>query len=208
MVDGDPGSEREAAVDVGDGLQLHVSIEGRGPPLVLLHGFTGSVHSWDLVRPLLAGHHTTLAIDLPGHGRSGAPSTPASHALPRVADAIARVLDALRIEEAALHGYSLGGRAALHAALQHPSRITRLILESSSPGIADPAEREGRRSSDAALADRIERGGIGAFVEEWEALPLWASQRRLPREVRDGLRARRLANRPAGLAASLRGAGP
>jgi 2-succinyl-6-hydroxy-2,4-cyclohexadiene-1-carboxylate synthase len=194
-------------VDVGDGLRLNVVQSGAGAPLVLLHGFTGCAESWASLRPALDARFTTLALDLPGHGRSSAPPNPERYALPRFADDLARLLDSLGIERTALLGYSMGGRAALHFALRHPSRVAALVLESASPGIADPAECAARARADADLADAIEREGITAFVDRWEQLPLWASQAALPAEVRSRLRAQRLTNDPRGLANSLRGAG-
>src|SRR5687768_14977927 len=193
-------------ISLGDGLHLHVTHAGSGPPVVLLHGFTGSSASWATFAKAL-DRFSTIAIDLPGHGRSSAPSDPARYALPRFADDLAAVLDALHVDRAAVLGYSLGARAALHFALAHPVRVSALILESASPGIDDPAERAERAALDAALADAIERDGIRAFVDRWEQLPLWASQARLSTEARGRLRAQRLANEPHGLANSLRGAG-
>lgn len=204
MTTGPEPEQRE--IDVGDGLRLHVSRCGQGLPLVLLHGFTGSSRSWDTLRAKLEGIET-ITIDLPGHGRSSAPSDPARYALDRSADDLARVLDALALERAAVLGYSLGGRAALRFALRHPPRACALLLESTSPGVSDPAARSARVASDEALAHRIECGGVEAFIGEWERLPLWKSQRSLPAAIRAELRGQRLANAPAGLANSLRGAG-
>jgi 2-succinyl-6-hydroxy-2,4-cyclohexadiene-1-carboxylate synthase len=197
----------ERTIDVGDGLRLHVARSGSGPPLVLLHGFTGSAETWAPLRAALGAAHTAIAVDLPGHGRSTAPGDPSRYELRRFADDLARVLDALAIERVALLGYSMGGRAALRFALRHPERVAALILESASPGIADPAQRADRLTVDRELADTIERDGIDAFVTRWERLPLWESQRALPDAVRASVRAQRVANRPDGLANSLRGAG-
>ena len=194
------------SIALGDGLQLHVTRAGSGPPVVLLHGFTGSSASWVTLGESL-DRFSTIAIDLPGHGRSSAPSDPARYALPRFAGDLAAVLDALHVDRASVLGYSLGARAALHFALAHPARVSALILESASPGIDDPVERTARVALDAALADAIERDGIAAFVDRWERLPLWESQARLADEPRGRLRAQRLANDPHGLANSLRGAG-
>ena len=198
---------REMDIDVGDGLQLHVVRSGSGPALLMLHGFTGSAATWAPLSEALGDRFATIAVDLPGHGASSAPADSARYALGRLAADLARVLDRLGVARAAVLGYSMGGRAALRFALDHPDRVTALVLESSSPGIADPAERGVRRGSDTALAEAIERDGVAAFVERWEALPLWATQRALPAAVRDKLRAQRLANTPRGLANSLRGAG-
>ena len=199
------GAERD--IDVGDGLRLHVRCSGTGPPVVLLHGFTGSGGTWDPLRDALGERHTTIAIDLPGHGRSGAPDDPARHALDRFADDLATVLDELGTSRVALLGYSLGGRAALRFAIRHPDRLAALIVESASPGIAGATERASRLAADRALADTIERDGVAAFVAWWERLPLWESQASLPEDVRARLHSQRLDNRPRGLANSLRGAG-
>ena len=193
-------------VALSDGVRLHVTTSGSGAPLVLLHGFTGSTRSWDPLTPFLDGF-TTIAIDLLGHGGSESPADPARYALPRFANDLVKVLDALRVRRAALLGYSLGGRAALHAALAHPDRVSALVLESASPGIDDAGERAARVQSDAALAATIERGGMRAFVDQWERLPMWSSQASLPDAVRARLRSQRLANQPRGLSNSLRGAG-
>ena len=192
---------------MGDGLRLHVARSGDGPPLVLLHGFTGSTESWEPLRAALGDRVATLAVDLPGHGHSGAPEDPARYALCRFADDLARALDALDVRRAAVLGYSMGGRAALRFALQHPQRVAALVLESASPGLADVRERTERHAADLALADTIERDGVGAFVDEWERLPLWASQAALPERARARLRAQRLRNHAHGLANSLRGGG-
>jgi 2-succinyl-6-hydroxy-2,4-cyclohexadiene-1-carboxylate synthase len=101
----------------------------------------------------------------------------------------------------------MGGRLALYLAVTYPHLINKLILESASPGLAEPAARAARVHSDEALADQIERDGIGAFVEYWARIPLFASQQRLPVALRQRLRDQRLQNRPHGLANSLRGMG-
>src|SRR5262249_56438286 len=110
---------------------LHAELYGAGPALVLLHGFTGSVATWEPARAFLAARHRVVAIDLPGHGRSPAPLE--SGGLPRVAEQLVETLDGLGIEHASWLGYSLGGRAALHLPVAHPQRLDRLPLASPPP---------------------------------------------------------------------------
>ncbi len=104
-------------------------------------------------------------------------------------------------------GYSLGARIALRLAVAHPTVVRRLVLESPSAGLATSSEREARRAADDARAERLERDGIDAFVDEWQREPVFASHAALPPARAARLRAERLRNRPAGLATSLRGAG-
>jgi 2-succinyl-6-hydroxy-2,4-cyclohexadiene-1-carboxylate synthase len=174
-------------------------------PVLLLHGFTGSAREWHPLLQLWPDAFRRVAPDLLGHGDSDAPADAARYAMPEALADLAALLDALQLERACVVGYSMGGRVALHFAAACPERVAAVVLESASPGLADPAQRAERLASDLALADRIEREGVEAFVSHWEALPLWASQARLPAEVRDALRERRLRNRARGLAGSLRG---
>lgn len=190
-----------------NGIRLNVEQAGSGPPLVLLHGFTGSAASWSGYIPAFAERFTTFAVDLIGHGRSDSPRDAARYRMERcVADLIA-LFDHLGIDQATVLGYSMGGRVALHLALAAPERVGRLILESASPGIADPTERGARIRADDALADAIEREGMAAFVDCWERLPLFASQEVLSADVRQRQRDQRMGNNPIGLANSLRGMG-
>lgn len=190
-----------------NGARYHVSVEGRGAPLLLLHGFTGSGASWRGHFPALTPQRQVIAPDLLGHGRTEAPADPARYAMgPCVADVIA-LLDQLGLGAVDVLGYSMGGRVALSVAAAHPARIRRLVLESASPGLATAEERAARRAADEALAARLEQEGLEAFVDAWERLPLFASQAQLPAPVRAAVRAQRLAHTPAGLANSLRGLG-
>jgi 2-succinyl-6-hydroxy-2,4-cyclohexadiene-1-carboxylate synthase len=179
-----------------------------GEPLLLLHGFTGSSDAWSHVAAHLSSRRRILAIDLPGHEAlrpEGDP--PARITVEACAEHVLRFLDELRIHRVVLLGYSMGGRVALRFALDHPDRVRALVLESVSPGIADPEERAARRVSDEALAEGIERDGLAAFVDAWMEKPIVASTSRLPPAVLARERAMRMRHRPEGLAASLRGMG-
>jgi 2-succinyl-6-hydroxy-2,4-cyclohexadiene-1-carboxylate synthase len=205
-----------------NGIHLGVNVYGTGnrkgcpdcqqspisATLVLLHGFTGSTASWQNLLPYLdlAGWRI-IALDMLGHGRSDAPADPQRYSIEHCQQDIIAALRELGIKpgEAILLGYSMGGRIALYSAFSGFFRA--IILESASPGLASSTERAQRRDSDNALAERIERDGLPAFVAYWEQLPLFASQSALPREARANLHEQRLRNRPIGLANSLRGLG-
>jgi len=189
-----------------NGVNLNVEVRGEGPALLLLHGFTGSASTWAPFADTWPGF-TTIAVDLLGHGASDSPQNPDRYRMERCLEDLQALLHRLEVRRTAVMGYSMGGRVALRFALQAPERVWALVLESASPGIEDPAEREQRVRSDTALADAIERDGVVAFVDHWEALPLFASQSRLPEDVWRELRRQRLANDPRGLANSLRGMG-
>lgn len=180
---------------------------GAERPLLLLHGFTGSSRNWEPLLPYLAPHREIIAVDLLGHGRSPAPPRANRYSMELIAADIVDLLDQLAIEQTDILGYSMGGRLALYLTTQVPQRVSALILESASPGLKNKDEQLARRQQDNALAARIEKEGLNAFVAYWESLPLWASQASLPAETREALRQQRLQNDPVGLAHSLRGLG-
>ncbi len=195
-----------------NGVLYHVEVTGQGNPLLLLHGFTGSGQNWADHVPTLAQHYRVVTLDILGHGLTDSPADPARYSMEKVAADVTAVLHQSSIVNfqssiVNLLGYSMGGRLALYLAVHYPHLIRALILESASPGLETEPERAARRARDHALADRIESESVAAFVDYWEALPLWASQQQLAPEKRAALRAQRLNNNPTGLANSLRGMG-
>ena len=134
-----------------------------------------------------------VLVDAPGHGGSSGVTADLSIS----ADLLGEVGG-----PATYVGYSMGGRMALHLALQQPEQVTRLVLIGATAGITDDAERAARRSADELLADHLEAVGVEQFVEEWLAQPLFAGLSRDAAAVPE-----RLTNTPTGLAASLRLAG-
>ena len=188
-------------------VHLHVTVAGRGEPLVLLHGFTGSGAQWAPQVAVFAEHFRTVVVDLLGHGQSDAPADPHRYRLERCVADLAVLLGTLDVQRACWLGYSMGARVALACALAFPERVAALVLEGVSPGIEDPEERRQRVLHDEALADQIERDGVEAFVDAWMRQPLFASQARLGPEALAAARAARCANSPVGLANSLRGMG-
>ncbi|MFD1361426.1 2-succinyl-6-hydroxy-2,4-cyclohexadiene-1-carboxylate synthase [Lentibacillus salinarum] len=184
-----------------NGTAYWYELQGDGEPVVLLHGFTGTAGTWTNLIQDMADTFQVLTLDLPGHGRTG--QDPAKTMETFCRD-LAGLLDELEWQQVYLIGYSMGGRAALSFALVYPERVASLILESASPGLDGKTERETRRQRDENLAQWIELDGIEAFVAYWENIPLFQSQKQLPKAVRDQLRAERLSHSEKGLAQSLR----
>lgn len=190
-----------------NGVKWNVTVTGSGSPLLLLHGFTGAGSNWEPFVPSWSDAFRLLMIDIIGHGLSDSPEDPARYAMERAAADLAGILDHFGIAKTDVLGYSMGGRLALMFTVRYPERVGRLILESSSPGLADPGDRQARVQRDEQLAEQIEREGIKKFVHYWENIPLFASQRSLPPSVRERVRLQRLRNNAVGLANSLRGMG-
>ena len=167
--------------------------------LVLLHGFASTRRLWDaVIARLPPERYSPLALDLPGHGSEAEASAPIAF------DSCVSHVLARSPESFALAGYSMGGRVALHVALAAPQRVGRLVLVSTTAGIADADERAVRRVRDRRLAEQVEQGTIEDFVERWRSQPMFADD---PPEVDALARAEMAPNRPEGVAAALRGIG-
>jgi len=193
--------------DAGADIALHVAVQGVGPPLIMLHGFTGSAETLEAMASSLQRDFTVYRVDLVGHGRSAAPADAACYTMDSCLAQLCALLDSLDIARAHWLGYSMGARVVLSLCAAHPERVCSALLIGASPGIAEPELRAERVAADAALARRLRDRGIGDFVDYWMALPLFASQRRLGAAYWQRQRGLRLANRAEALAASLTGMG-
>ena len=160
----------------------HVEIKGKGKPLLLLHGFTGDHSTWDDVVNKLSQQYMCIIPDILGHGKSDSPKEFERYAMEKIVTDLQHILNYLDVSKVHLLGYSMGGRLALSFAVLCGNKVETLILESASPGIE-------------------------AFVEYWGNIPLFATQKNLPDDVKSKITEQRLRNQPVGLANSLLGMG-
>ena len=117
-----------SAVALVNGIELAYQVFGTGSPLVLLHGGFGSVEMFGPNVELLAAGRRVIGVDLQSHGRSPAADRPMQ--FETMADDIAALIKELKLERAAIMGFSLGGAVALRTAIQHPELVERLVLVS------------------------------------------------------------------------------
>lgn len=136
-----------------DGLDTYFSVEGRGEPVLLLHGWGASSQSLGGLTAALAEGFRVLAVDLPGFGWSQAP--PVAWGIADYAGHVLRLLQEAGVGRAALVGHSFGGRIAIALAARQPARVSRLVLVASA-GIR-PRRRAGyyARVAAAKLARRF-----------------------------------------------------
>jgi pimeloyl-ACP methyl ester carboxylesterase len=113
-----------------DGLQVHLRDEGPRDdptPIVLLHGTSASLHTWDGWVAALLPRHRVVRLDLPGFGLTG-PAPDDGYSMGRYVEFIASALDTLGIEQCVIAGNSFGGWISWETALAHPDRIKGLVL--------------------------------------------------------------------------------
>lgn len=184
-----------------------VQILGDGPSLLLLHGFTGSKSTWQPFVQKWSQRYRIIAVDIVGHGETVAPDDSSFYTMKHEAASLVAMIHLLDVEKPHLLGYSMGGRLALYLKTRYPHQFGNLVMESGSPGLEDPLAREHRRQNDCLLAKEILKKGINRFVEYWENIPLFSTQKQLPTSVRMAIRKERLSQNPRGLAGSLIGMG-
>jgi pimeloyl-ACP methyl ester carboxylesterase len=109
------------------GVGTHILSGGAGEPVVFLHGLGASSYSWRHLLPAFAGTHSVFAPDFPGYGRSDKPWE-FDFTFHGYARWLACFLDELGLQRAALVGSSMGGAISLCLALDHPERVSRLVL--------------------------------------------------------------------------------
>ena len=181
-------------------------------PILLLHGFTGSSRSWDEVVSRLPADQPIFRPHLLGHGEAG-DAARCFLALPGGFEGeVGRIAGWLRsrtAEPVHLVGYSLGARVALGLALRYPGQVGRLTLIGVHPGLPEagqggpPGAREERRALEERWIRVLREEGTDAFVQMFERLPLFASQRHLPPALLSRQRALRRGQDALGLALSL-----
>lgn len=123
---------------------IHYTITGKGPSLVLLHGFLLSATIWDELAPKLSKKNNVIIIDLPGHGESGCVSK--IHTMELMAEVVNFILEENNIDQASFIGHSMGGYISLAFAEKYRSKVNTLILLNSSTEEDDP-ERKIKRDS-------------------------------------------------------------
>jgi pimeloyl-ACP methyl ester carboxylesterase len=147
-----------------DGGRLFFEVAGGGTPVVLIHSGITDSRSWDPQLAAFAARHRVLRYDLRGMGRSDLGHGPYSNV-----DDLVKLMDTVGLERAALVGVSMGGALALDVALEHPVRVSALVLVG--------ADISGRKWPDAFRAQvrdidaLFERGLIDQAVER--ELEIW-----------------------------------
>lgn len=121
-----PNEPADATFAKVEGARVHYVDEGKGPAVVLVHGFASSLATWDGVRESLRGDHRVLSLDLKGFGWTDRP--PGDYSPLTQARLVFALMDARGIKKAAVVGHSWGSSVVLAMALEQPERVERIAL--------------------------------------------------------------------------------
>ncbi|MCZ6828711.1 MAG: alpha/beta fold hydrolase [Gammaproteobacteria bacterium] len=156
-------------------MQLNALERGEGPPIILLHGLFGSAANLGIVARGLAPHFTTWSLDVRNHGHSPHAD---SMSYPEMAADVLELMDAHDIISCPVLGHSMGGKIAMQLALDHPDRVSKLVVADVAPvtypphhhnilkGLAavEEADIDSRSQADALLAATVPEASVRAFL--------------------------------------------
>ncbi len=150
----------EDAYFTSGGVKLHYTVQGRGEPVILIHGYAVNIQmNWAAVIPPLAQSYQVIALDNRGHGLSEKPTVPEEYGMKFVDDVVA-LMDHLKIKKAHVVGYSMGGFITVKLLTTHPERLLTATL-----GGAGWSHPDDDRAGFVLLAESLEQGkGFGPLL--------------------------------------------
>jgi len=140
---------------------IFYTISGKGPCLVLLHGFLESSTMWSQLVPVLSLNRTVLTIDLPGHGKSGCLAS--THTMEMMASVLHSLLDHLQIEKLSIIGHSMGGYVGLAFLETHGDNVAGFTLLNSTTK-KDTLEQKRNRDRGARIVSENKKAFIGNIM--------------------------------------------
>ncbi len=173
-----PAPATTGHVEVG-GAKIHYGTYGKGAPVILLHGGLGNWDHFAFQLPALVDKFQVIVIDSRGQGRSTLTKTKLTYHL--MAGDVLAVMDALKLERAALVGWSDGGEIALDLAIHSPERVERMFVFGANYDAHGSKPRAGKRHEtfDAyAVKCRRDYERVSKTPRAWSALvdammPVW-----------------------------------
>ncbi|WXG39555.1 MAG: alpha/beta fold hydrolase [Candidatus Freyarchaeum deiterrae] len=139
-------------------IEMYYEDTGKGTPLVLIHGMGGDTSEWSFLAPELSKEIRCIAVDLKGHGKSDKPDQPYTQDM--FAEDVTALLDNLKIDKAYICGVSMGGFVTLKMALNHPEKVSGIILIDTAARIPPKAIQVG-----ATWAKAFAEKGLDAYIE-------------------------------------------
>lgn len=156
-------------------MKLFHQIYGEGEPLIIMHGLFGTYENWGTQIKGLSEHFQVIAVDMRNHGRSD--HDPVMD-YPAMATDIIELMEELNLESAHILGHSMGGKAAMQLALNHPEKVRKLIVVDIAPVEYQPHHQDvfaglyavqldqlkSRGDADKQLAAHVDELGVRAFL--------------------------------------------
>ncbi len=146
-----------------DGVRIYYEDHGRGPAVLLSHGYSATSRMWAGELETLSDEYRLITWDMRGHGQSDSPDDPAQYSEEATVGDMDAILRECGVEKAVIGGHSMGGYMSLAFNLRHPEKVRALMLLDTGPGYRNPKGREGWNETARARARAFEEKGFGAL---------------------------------------------
>lgn len=148
-----------------DGVGIYYEVHGKGPAILLTHGYSATSDMWRPQTEELSRDHTLVLWDMRGHGKSDYPEDPALYSEAATVADMAAILDKVGADRAIVGGLSLGGYMSLAFNVAFPQRVRALLIIDTGPGFKNDAAREQWNATARATADQLRGKGL-AYLQE------------------------------------------
>jgi pimeloyl-ACP methyl ester carboxylesterase len=145
-----------------DGVELYYEVHGRGPTVLLTHGYSSSSHMWAGQVGPFSKDYQLVTWDMRGHGKSDYPADQGAYTEAATVADMAAILDVVGAKTAVIGGLSLGGYMSLAFHLAHPERTRALLIIDTGPGYKSDEPRAGWNATAIRRAERLEQEGLPA----------------------------------------------
>lgn len=143
-----------------DGVGLYYEVHGKGPVILLTHGYSATSQMWKGQIAPLTKDHTLVIWDMRGHGQSDSPEDQALYSEEKTVGDMAALLDLVEAKKAIVGGLSLGGYMSMAFWRAHPDRTAALLIIDTGPGYKNDEAREGWNANARKTAQRFEDEGL------------------------------------------------
>jgi pimeloyl-ACP methyl ester carboxylesterase len=149
-----------------NGVKIYYEVHGKGPPLILTHGYSSTSQMWKDQVGALSEHYRLILWDMRGHGRSDYPDDACAYSEALTVGDITALLDEVGAERAIVGGLSLGGYMSLAFYRAHPERVSALLIIDTGPGFKKDEAREAWNKRACNTAARLEREGLAMLQSQ------------------------------------------
>jgi len=146
-----------------NGVGIHYEVHGRGPTVLLSHGYSATCRMWDGQITALKDRWQVVVWDMRGHGQSDYPKEPTAYSEPLTVGDMQAILQAVGAQNAVIAGLSLGGYMSLAFHATHPGMVRALMLFDTGPGFKKDEAREAWNQRARSRADDLDTRGLAAL---------------------------------------------
>jgi len=148
-----------------NGIEIEYAVSGRGPAVLLSHGYSATRRMWDGQHRALEGRYQVISWSMRGHGQTESPADPSKYSAKLTIADMRALLRHLRVQRAVVGGLSLGGVASLGFYLAHPEMVRALVICDSGPGYRNAEARAAWNQRAHERAAEIEARGLDALSD-------------------------------------------